>query len=172
MKAKYLAIIPVFAFAFALTAAPLFAGYDHHRRSSDDINVRSNNDANVTNDVDATSNTGDNDANRNRTSGRITTGAADSLADVSTTANENRTTVEVRRGTDDVDVSSRNRVTVGNDVEAISRTGNNDANNNGVSHHRSRRSSRTVGNGVIMTGNAVSTAVSATLLNSNITSVK
>lgn len=170
MKAKYLAVIPVAAFAFSLVAGPAFASnHGHgHRNRGNDIEVKNRNSAHVVNDVEAKSNTGKNDANRNRRSGRIDTGMADSLASASTTANDNLTRINPGRRTDDVEVYNSNRARVRNYVDAKSNTGYNDANNNG---NRGRRGNRQGGNGIITTGKAVSTAQAVNMLNSNVTRI-
>lgn len=181
---KYFAIIPAFAVAFAFTVAPAFASfyrYDSHRdyRSEDKIEVENWNNADVDNDVEADSNTGKNDANRNRNVGRIDTGRADALATADTTANSNETAINVR-SYDRIEVKNRNEADVDNDVEADSNTGYNDANNNGSTpapylrtsrHHHMPVVQTNNGRGVINTGDAISTAQAVNMLNSNVTRI-
>jgi hypothetical protein len=176
---KYLAIIPVLAVAFAFTVAPAFGSYRHYdgRRGSDDkIEVKNWNGAEVMNDIDANSNTGRNDANRNSYLGRINTGAADSLAGAETWANDNQTAINVGRY-DRIEVENWNGAHVVNDVDAKSNTGDNDANNNGSSYYMPRTKNHhhhmpmISGRGVINTGDAISTASAVNMLNSNVTRI-
>ena len=178
---KYLAIIPVLAVAFAFTVAPAFAGWSRHdrnRHSSDDrIEVDNWNNVHVHNDVDADSNTGKNDANRNGYLGRIDTGMADSLARAETWANDNETAINVGRY-DRIEVDNWNNAHVYNDVDADSNTGYNDANSNGSTKmlpqkrgHHHMPIVRNSGRGVINTGDAISTASAVNMLNSNVTRI-
>lgn len=138
------------------------------------------NNAHVRNDVDAKSDTGHNDANRN-TGGnvKVTTGDATSTTDVNTTANANWAKVGngsqgngsidlriVSNGSDTTNsialvdepatvLSQSNNARVSNDVDSKAETGDNDANRNAG------------GNVTIDTGNAKSTVDVDNLVNFN-----
>lgn len=126
-----------------------------HRSNSNETAIYQDNTANVTNDVDAKTSTGGNDANRNG-SGDVTilTGDAKTKVSVATTANVNSATVggghgdagslslmivgngahtknEIDAKLDrDVLVVQDNYAHVENDVDAAAKTGYNDANDN------------------------------------------
>lgn len=177
---KMFAILPAFAFAFVFSfssaSASLMPRHWFHHDSSD-IEVNSSNDAYVLNDVEANSNTGDNEANYNGSGkkhhrsyhqslwgnggsnnglGEIITGNAVSDNLVGTTANENDIEITADCGCKgDIEVNSRNRADVRNYVTADSNTGYNEANHNG-------------GTGAIETGNAQSFNTVSNLLNSNV----
>ncbi len=166
---KYLAIIPVAAIVFAFVVAPAFAGRHHHRGSS--VSVENWNDADVDNDVSAESDTGKNDANRNRARRvMIDTGDAISDAYADTTANENRTMISGRHSR--VWVGNGNDADVDNDVSAESDTGKNDANDNGSRRGRCGRCGGRGGAVEIYTGDADSWAEATVLVNSNVTRIR
>lgn len=171
---KILMTLPVFAFAMAF-AASASATYYHHR-SSDDLNVRSSNYADIENDVEATSDSGDNRIRGGRGDNTILTGRADSLATSETEANSNGTDLSGVNCNcfDDVTVRSNNRAYVDNDVEAKSDSGDNSIRGGGHSMPSARSlnvggHSRGGGDNLIDTGDAIATADSWTLVNSNVT---
>jgi hypothetical protein len=145
--------------------------------------VVQNNDAKVSNDVDANASTGGNDANDN-TGGDviIKTGDADTNVDVSTTVNKNVADVNGCNCDNDVDVLisgngyksdndvklkvnntvevyQDNKAKVSNNIDADSKTGYNDANRN------------TGGDVVIWTGDATTTVDVSTMANANLAKI-
>jgi hypothetical protein len=171
---KILLSLPAFALAMAL-AFPVMAysrGY-MPRHSDDDLNVSSNNSANVTNNVDSWSSTGRNSV-RGGDDSTILTGIADSFAKSGTEANYNATDISGAGCNcfDDVTVRSSNRATVMNNVNAGSKTGGNVVsggysmpNVRSFGHHPSRGGD----DSLVDTGDAISTAESWTMVNTNMT---
>lgn len=175
---KLFVILPAFAFAFALSfsaasASFMFPHFPMHQSSG--IEVNSSNDAYVLNDVSATANTGDNEANHNGDSkkkhrgywgawsygggsglGEIMTGDAFADNTVDTTANSNDIEIDSDCGCKGkIKVNADNQASVKNYVTASANTGYNVANHNG-------------GTGSITTGDALAQNSVANLLNSNV----
>jgi len=151
--------------------------------TSSNTTVVQNNDANVSNNVDANATTGGNDANDN-TGGDvvISTGDAETNVDVSTAVNANHADVDgcncdndadvLISGngynsdndanlttTNDVNVFQDNAAKISNDVDANAKTGDNDANRN------------TGGDTVILTGDAEASVDVENKANANIAKV-
>ncbi len=160
ISTKKLATIGAAAALFATTAMPAFA---YHRSG---VNLDQSNSAFVMNNVDANSNTGDNTL---RGSGRIRTGDAATVVDVTNLVNSNDATVNTCGCRGKVDVDQTNRAFVMNNVDANSNTGDNSVRGS-RHHHDSEYSSFGGGYGSssIKTGDAFTGASVTNLVNSNV----
>lgn len=178
---KKLLIVSI-VFAFVLTTSVAFGFQSHfpwHKNDSG-LEVKNDNHAYIDNDVFAVSNTGANDANYNKNLGVVITGDAGSEAIAETQANYNEVDIEdcdclPRKG--ELKIDNKNHANVDNTVVALSNTGFNDANNNGTTelkptysfhHGPTNGSSSSFGAGIVVTGNAGSSAGAFTLVNSNV----
>lgn len=154
---KILAIIPVFAFAFASFAMPTSANQTQKKF----IDVRSENEASIHNKIFANSSTGSNLVEAlkvkraKKATPKITTGEGSAVVTGGVSANENKTTVNTKKKKLKVSIENENEADIHNEIEANSFTGDN----------------KIEGKGEITTGSSSASADHMTVVNSNVTEV-
>lgn len=168
----------VAVFAFALTVNYAFAYGSHHRDRGGEVNIESENEADIDNNIDVTAKTGDNEAEGQNARIRTGDAYADSVAD--TTANSNVTRVGCSRclsGVKEVSIESENEADVDNNIDVTADTGDNEAEvKEEKRHHGGPATLHSIGGGShrggsasIRTGNATAYGDAITLVNSNVT---
>ncbi|NTV41283.1 MAG: hypothetical protein HGA61_03370 [Candidatus Moranbacteria bacterium] len=173
---KISAVFSVVALAFAFSTSFAFAGSSqnnsccnnhHDNECCPSVTVNNTDNANTTNNVSSSANTGSNRISKASSHGllsflsggsgsaSITSGAADSWAHASTTANISTITVSAPAGPATVNNNSSANTT--NNVGSRARTGHNSVKGNG--------------NATIISGSALDEASAMTLVNSHVITV-
>lgn len=171
-------LVAIFAFALSVNFAFAYGRHDDRNRGGE-VNIESENEANIDNNIDVTADTGNNEAEGQNA--RIRTGDADAESVANTTANNNVTRVGCSRclsGIDELSIKSENEADVDNNIDVTADTGDNEAEAKAEerSHHRGFVALHSIGgdshqggSASISTGKATAYGDAITLVNFNVT---